>query len=176
MRFKAAPNAHAAAGITLFVVLVPLVVATLLALGDTAGAWCCALVLGGLAAATVALSPTAYELRRVEAPPADGAGYRESARPDADAVLVVHGRFGARLRFRLAGGETSARPELALRVGIGALPGVVALAWTRAWRRVAVLVTDWDGAMSVRTRRGQVVVSPADVAAFKAELARVTAT
>lgn len=96
-------------------------------------------------------SPTAYEL------PGGGA-------------LVVHGRFGRRFRYRVTGARRPA-PRLGLRL-LGTSGFFGHTGWYRdaEGRRVRAFLTTTDGAVSLDTDRGPVVVSPADPEGFVAAL------
>lgn len=177
MRFKVAPPSDLLTGTALLVVAVGMVFALAALVGDGGGVWAVGILAAAVLVPSAVFSPKEYELRRVDRPRAkQGDAYRERALPSTCAELVVHSRLGARLRFQLASAEVSRCPELVGRAGASPYMGLAGVAWTRTRRMIAVLATDPYRSLLLQSTRCPVVISPADTAAFQAELARVTAT
>jgi hypothetical protein len=102
---------------------------------------------------TAVFAPVAYEL--------------------ADSELVVVGRLGGRPKFRVTSARAQPVPALVASAGIGQAFGLVGWAWTKQRESLLVLATDWDHATCLETDRRRLVISPADVEAFKEGLGMV---
>ncbi len=177
MRFKVAPPSDLLTGTALLVVVLGMVVALGALVGGGVNLWVIGILGAAVLVPSAMFSPKEYELRRIDRPRGKQEGaYRQRALPATSAELIVHGRLGARLRFRLASAEVARCPELVARAGASPYVGLAGVAWTRTRRMIVVLATNPYRSLLLQSTRCPVVVSPADTAAFQAQLARVTAT